>query len=222
MAKRKRILIIDDHPLFREGINSIIRDDENYEVLGQSGSGNEGLKLALKLKPDIIISDISLPELNGIQITQEIKKQEPEIKVLILSMHTKIDYILKAFRAGASGYLVKDSAGDSLINALETILKGEFFVDQSISKETLVRLLASPTEEDRIIDPAYETLTAREKEILKHLAEGLSVKEISVKLFISAKTAENHRASIMKKLNIHSPLELVKYAIKVGLINLEN
>lgn len=222
MAKKKRILIIDDHPLFREGINSIIKDDGNYEVLGQAGSGSEGIKLALKLKPDVIISDISIPDMNGILITQEVKKLIPEAKVLILSMHTKIDYILKAFRAGASGYLVKDSAGDSLMSALETIFSGEIFVDQSISKETLVRLLTSPNEENRVVDIAYETLTAREKEVLKLLAEGFSAKEISAKLFISAKTAENHRASIMKKLNIHSPLELVKFAIKLDLINLEN
>lgn len=221
MAQRKNIVIVDDHPLFREGLKSIIGRNTAYSVVGEAKNGREGLRIALKLKPDLVLIDISLPDKSGIQLTREIRDQLPETRVLIISMHSKIDYIAEAFQAGATGYVVKESASNGLLKALEAVIGGDYFLDSSLSHAVVESLLNIPIKEARIRDDEYGSLTPREQEIMRLLAEGLSAKEIAAKLFISPKTVENHRSNIMNKLGLHSAIELIRYAARLGLIDVD-
>jgi len=221
MAKRKSILIIDDHPLFREGLKSIIGRDSRFEVVGEAGNGREGSRRARELKPDLVMVDISLPDQSGIELTREIRTALPETCVLIVSMHSKIDYIAEAFQAGATGYVVKESASERLLHALEYVSRGEYFLDSSVSQEVVKKLMESPAREAKITNAVYGTLTPREQEVMRLLAEGLSAKQVAEKLFISPKTVENHRSNIMSKLGLHSTVELIRYAAKLGLIDVD-
>ena len=221
MTPQKSILIIDDHPLFREGLKAIIGSDGRYAVIGEAGSGNTGLQMARKLKPDLILLDLSLPDQNGLQLIREIRHILPATRVIIVSMHTKIDYIAEAFQAGASGYVVKESASERLLYALEYVSKGDYFLDSSVSRQVVKKLIESPLKAEKISDAAYGSLTSREQEILRLLAEGFSSKEIADKLSISPKTVENHRANLMNKLDLHSIHELVRYAARLGLIDVD-
>jgi DNA-binding NarL/FixJ family response regulator len=165
--------------------------------------------------------DLSLPDMSGIQLTRNLLAKWPQIKVIIVTMHSKVDYIAEAFQAGATGFVVKESAAEGLLKGIETVLKGNHFLDSAVSSQVVETLKKLPGKETKINDTLYATLTAREQEILRLLAEGLSPKEIGQKLFISPKTVENHRANIMNKLDLHSTLELVRYAAKLGLIDVE-
>ena len=221
MHEKKSILIIDDHPLFREGLKAIINNTSKFNVIGEAGNGFKGIQQAKKLKPDIIILDISLPDQSGIQVAQEIRKLLPEIKILVVSMHSKIDYIKEVFLAGATGYVVKDSASERLVDGLDHVSKGRFYLDSPVSKEVIEQLLKTPVKGAKITDSDYGTLTPREQEIMRLVAEGLSTKKIAESVFISPKTVENHRANIMKKLGLNSTIELIRYAVKIGLIDVD-
>lgn len=221
MPQTKGILIIDDHPLFREGLKAIIGRDQRFNVVGEAGNGREGLEMAKQLKPDLVLVDISLPDKSGIELMREIQALQSKSQVLVVSVHSKIDYITEAFRVGAKGYIIKESATDRLLQGLEMVGRGEYFLDCSLSHKVLQELIESPREEAKITDAAYGTLTSREQEVLRLLAEGLSTREISDKLFISPKTVENHRANIMKKLDLHSIFELVRFAVRIGLIDID-
>ncbi len=221
MAKKKSILIIDDHPLFREGLKAIIGRDAHFDVVGEAGNGREGLRIAKRLEPDLVLVDISLPDQSGIQLTREIRTLLADTRVLIVSMHSKIDYIAEAFQAGATGYVIKESASERLIKGLEYVSRGDYFLDSSVSQQVVKRLMDSPTKDEKITDVAYGNLTPREQEVMRLLAEGLSRKEIGEKLFISPKTVENHRTNIMNKLDLHNTIELIRYAARLGLIDVD-
>ncbi len=221
MEHRKSVLIIDDHPLFREGLKVIIGRDRRFEVVGEAGKGREGLRLAKKLRPDLALVDISLPDQNGIDLSREIRSLMPEVRIMIISMHSKIDYIAESFRAGATGYLVKESAAMGLIKGLEAVSRGEYFLDSSLSREVVEKLIEFPPKEKSINDVSYNSLTPREQEVMRLLAEGLSRKEIAEKLFISPKTVENHRTNIMNKLDLHNSMDLVRFAARLGLIDVD-
>jgi DNA-binding NarL/FixJ family response regulator len=220
LVTKKTIVIIDDHPLFREGIKAIIARDAQFEVVGEAGDGTEGLRLAKKFSPDFFVIDLSLPDKNGISLLRDIKEFLPKSHVIIVSMHSKIRYIAEAFQAGAAGYVVKESASDRLLEGLHAIGKGEYFLDSSISPQVVKKLIEAPTKA-KITDSAYSALSSREQEVMRLVVEGISKKEIAKMLFISIKTVENHRTNIMKKLGFHSTMDLIRYAAKLGLINLD-
>ncbi len=221
MAEQKSIIIIDDHPLFREGLKTIISRDDRFKVIGEAGSGHEGLEITKRLKPDLVIVDISLPDQSGIQLTRDLRRLFSETKILIVSMHSKIDYIAEAFQAGATGYVVKESASERLLQGLKSVVKGDYYLDSSVSHAVVENLMKSPLKAAKITDADYASLTPREQEVMRFLAEGLSSKAVAEKLFISPKTVENHRANIMNKLGLHSTIELVRYAAKLGLIDVD-
>ena len=221
MSPKKRIIIVDDHPLFREGLKAILARNQKYEVIGETGTARQGLQMAKELKPDLMLLDISLPDQNGIELVHDILKFIPKLRVLIISVHSKIDYIVRAFQAGATGYLVKESAADKLLEGIDTVLKGDFFMDTSVSQQVVKKLVGLPATEKMGSDSEYDALTPREQEIMTLLAEGLSIQQVADKLFISPKTAENHRSNIMRKLNLNSTIELVRYAAKLGLIDID-
>ena len=185
MAEQKSIIIIDDHPLFREGLKSIIGRDAQFKVIGEAGNGHEGFGMAKKLKPDLVVVDISLPDQSGIQLTRDLRGLLSETKILIVSMHSKIDYIAEAFQAGATGYVVKESASERLLQGLESVAKGDYYLDSSVSHAVVENLMKSPLKAAKITDADYATLTPREQEVLRFLAEGLCSIAVAEKLFFS-------------------------------------
>jgi DNA-binding NarL/FixJ family response regulator len=221
MKRPVQILIVDDHPLFREGLKAIVKRDPSCEVVGEAGDGAEGLRAARATRPDVAVVDISLPDVSGLELVKSIKTEIPSTRVLVLSMHSRIDYIAEAFQAGAAGYMVKESTSEGFLRAIEIIMKDRYFLDGSVSHEVVRRLIQGRDPTPRIVDDLYNSLTPREQEILRLLAEGLTAKEIAAKLYISPKTAENHRSRIMGKLGVHSMIELLRYAARIGLVDLD-
>jgi two-component system, NarL family, response regulator NreC len=212
-----RILLGDDHTLVRQGIRKIIEERKSWTVVGEAADGRELVRLALAETPDLIIMDVAMPTLNGIEATRQILRKLPRARILMLSMHADEAYIIQALQAGARGYLLKDSADVELVRAVAAIADGKSFFSPSVAAVMLddyVRHLA----EKGIVD-RYETLSEREREVLQLVAEGHSNKEAASRLSISAATVETHRAHVLQKLDLHNTAELVLYAVRKGIIS---
>jgi len=215
----KRLLIVDDHPLFREGLKAILRRDPSFAVAGEAGSYAEALRTAKACRPDLAVLDISLPDRSGIQLARELLQMLPDLGILMVSMHAKVDYVAEAMKVGALGYLTKDAATDNLLSGLRAVAAGQPWLDPTLSVEISRSLLArTPRGEEESLS-AYDSLTPREREVMRLVVEGLSNKEVAVALEISVKTAEHHRGSLMRKLGMQNSVELVRYAAKLGLID---
>lgn len=210
-----RILIADDHQLLRAGLRSLL-EEQGFEVVGESENGRGAVNLARKLKPDALIIDINMPILNGIEATRLLRKQAPQLKVVVLSMLSDSRSIFQALAAGASGYLLKDAAFEEMVMALKAALRGQMFLSPAIAHVVVQGALASA--------PASAgeccSISSREREVLQLVAEGRPTREIAAMLFISVKTVETHRKQIMDKLNVRSIAELTKYAVREGVTSL--
>jgi two-component system response regulator NreC len=215
--KKLRILLADDHTVMRTGLRALLERQLNLEVVGESENGRETVGLAASLRPDVVVMDVGMPVLNGIEATQMIVTQCPTVAVIILSMHADESYVMRALKAGARGYLLKDSAAADLIGAIHAISQGKSFFSPKVSRilaEDYVRVLKQKGAVD-----TYDLLTSREREILQLLAEGKANKEVATALNISPYTVETHRGHILQKLNLHNSAELVLYAVRKGIIS---
>ncbi|MFO7750228.1 MAG: response regulator transcription factor [Desulfobacteraceae bacterium] len=221
MDRKKSILIVDDHPLFREGIKIIIQGDGRYDVVGEAGTAGQGLKLARKRKPDLVVVDVSLPDTSGFDLIREMVESFSDLAILVLSMHSKVDYIVKAFQEGATGYITKDSAAEMLITGIEQTLKGEYFMDPCVSQQVVKKMAELPGKQSIHAVKNDDALTAREQEIMVLVTRGFSSRKIADQLFISPKTVQNHRSRIMKKLNAGNVIDLARQAAKLGLVDLD-
>lgn len=215
--KKLRILLADDHIVMRTGLRALLERQPNLEVVGESENGRETVALAASLRPDVVVMDVGMPVLNGIEATQTIVTQCPATAVVILSMHADESYVMRALKAGARGYLLKDSAAADLMGAIQAISQGKSFFSPKVSRilaEDYVRVLKQKGAVD-----TYDLLTSREREILQLLAEGKTNKEVATALNISPYTVETHRSHILQKLNLHNSAELVLYAVRKGIIS---
>ena len=206
-ARRIRVLVADDHTMVREGIIGILKGSDDIDVVGEAGDGAEATRKALETRPDVVVCDVSMPRLNGLEAARRIRETLPETRVLILTMHDDEEYVLKTVRAGASGYLVKDGAASQLIAGIRALAEGKSYFGS--------RARANPAEVSaKEPDDPYERLTDREREVFQLVVEGRSNAEIAPILAISPKTVDNHRTRLMEKLRIHSTAELVRYAAR--------
>ncbi len=209
-----RVLIADDHAIVRHGLSRSIQQQEDMEVVGQAGDGHATVELARELNPNVILMDVSMPNLNGIEATRAIRRDSPGTRVIALSMHSAKRYVREMFRAGASGYLLKDCEFDELIQTIRRIAEGQTYVSPTISRVVVENCMHDAPEEK---GNAFSVLTQREREVLQLMAEGNSTKQIAMRLYISPKTVEAHRLRIMNKLDIDNVALLTKYAIQEGL-----
>jgi DNA-binding NarL/FixJ family response regulator len=219
MGQKVRIVIAEDHTILREGLRSLLSSDPNFEIVGEAEDGREAIRCVEKLKPDLILTDLSMPRMNGMEAIKEIRRVSPVTKILVLTVHKTEEYILATFRAGANGYLLKDSTHAELVMAVKKVLSGKQYISPEISAKVIEGYLEG--KKTLKSQTSWETLTQREREILKLIAEGYKNKEIADDLCISVKTVEKHRANLMEKLNLHNVQALTTYAIEEGLVSRE-
>src|SRR5262245_29110418 len=212
-----RILLADDHTLVREGLRKILETQRGWDVVGEAADGRQAVQQTLELKPDLVVLDLAMPLLGGVDAIQQIVKRLPSTRVLVLSMHNDEGYVTRALRAGAHGYLLKDSAGSELLRAVTALTQNKSFFSPAVSRVMLdgyVRQLA-----ERGITDRYDTLSVREREVFQLIAEGRVNKDIAEILHLSPNTVETHRARIMEKLDLHSAVEIALYAVRKGIIS---
>jgi DNA-binding NarL/FixJ family response regulator len=207
-----KILVADDHTLVRAGLTSLIARLPEMEVVGEAADGRQALRMVRDLQPDMVLMDIAMPGLNGLEAAERIHGIHPQTKIIILSMHASEEYVAQALKAGASGYLLKDAATSELEMALKSVAAGQFYLSPAISRQVVDNFLrGGPT--------GVELLTPRQREILQLIAEGKSTRDIAETLHLSVKTVETHRAQLMERLDIHDVAGLIRYALKKGLIS---
>lgn len=214
-----RVVLADDHAVVRDGLRALLDAQPDIEVVGDAGSGVEAIKLVAKLQPHVVVMDIAMPELNGILASQEIMQLQPKTKIIILSMHSTSEHITRALQAGACGYLLKESAGSEVVDAVRTVQADQFFLSQKILEKVLINIGAQD-QASRMQNP-LDRLSPREREVLQLVVEGRSNVVIGNLLSLSTKTVETYRSRLMKKLGINNMPDLVKFAIKHGIIVLE-
>ncbi len=210
-----RILIVDDHAILRDGIRALLNLYDDIEIVGEASEGNEAIEKARELVPDVVVMDIAMPGMDGLEATRRIIKKNPTVKILVLTQYNNKEYILSAIKAGAAGYVPKRALGSELVSAIRAIYRGDSFLYPSAATALIQDYLHQVEEEP------YDRLTGREREILKLIAEGHTSREIADMLFISLKTVLGHRAKIMEKLDIHNRTELIKYAMRKGLVSMD-
>ena len=215
MKSRIKLLLVDDHPVVRRGISSCLARQEHLTIVGEAADGLEAVRKAKELSPDIILMDIDMPQMNGLAVTEVLRRELPMVKVLILSMHSNTDYVLRIIQSGARGYVLKEASTEELVRAIETVESGEAFFSPDVARVALNQFVRGPG-----TGPNASQLTNREREVLVQIAEGLSNKEIASHLGVGVRTVETHRERIMRKLDIHSVAGLTKFAISKGLISL--
>jgi two-component system response regulator NreC len=211
-----RIIVADDHAVMRRGLRLILEQQKDFEVLGEANDGREAIGMVESLKPDVAVLDITMPNLNGIEAARQISAKHPRVAIIILSMHADEGYVLRALKAGARGYLLKESPEGDFIQAVRAVSEGKAFFSPAVSRmlvEDYVRQL-----QDKDIEDSYELLTSREREILQLIAEGKSNKDVANMLNLSPYTVETHRSNILEKLSLHSVPELILYAVRKGVI----
>ena len=211
---KTRILICDDHTLFVEGIKAILRNESSLEIVGEAHNGRQAVELVKELRPDLILMDVSMPDMNGFDATRRVHEFDPAVRVLILTMHEEEELVARCLEAGAVGYIIKDAPASQLVYAIEMVQKGERYLSPVVLKkvvESYVKNTSRP-------QTRYDRLSPREREVLKLLAEGLSVKQIATHLNLSVKTVDAHKTNLMKKIDVHDRAELIKYAIQQKLI----
>jgi two-component system response regulator NreC len=216
--KKIRVLLAEDHTIVRQGIAAVLGAESDMDVVGEASNGLEAIELAKNLGPDVILMDIGMRQLNGLEATREIKRLFPSIKVLVLTMYDNEEWIFQILKAGASGYLIKDSAMTDLTSALRAVYQGDSYLSPSISKRVIEEYIRKAESGEK--KGVEDLLSGREREILQLIAEGNSIPQISNLLCISKKTVEAHKTHIMEKLNIHDKVGLIKYAIRTGLTKL--
>jgi len=215
VKKRIKVLLADDHPVVRKGIASCLGRHQHLEIVGEASDGLEAIRKAKELVPDIILMDIDMPQMNGLAVSEMLRKEMPQVKVLILSMHSNTEYVLRILESGARGYVLKEASPEELVKAIETVQAGESFFSQDVARVALNQFVRGNGD-----GPHSTLLTKREREVLIQIAEGLSNKEIASRLGVGVRTVETHRERIMRKLNIHSVAGLTKFAIAKGLVSI--
>lgn len=210
-----KILVVDDHTIMREGIRALLSINEDFEIVGEASEGRGALEQVRELMPDVVVMDIAMPGMDGLEATRRIRKKNPAVKVLILTQYDNKEYILSAIKAGASGYVPKRALGSELVLAIRAVYKGDSFLYPSVAA-ALIDEYRQQAEGD-----PYDRLTAREREVLKLIADGHTSREIAGMLFISVKTVQGHRMKVMGKLKLHNRTELIKYAMRKGLVSLD-
>jgi two-component system response regulator NreC len=212
-----RILLADDHTVMRAGLRLLLERHEDFEVVGEAADGRQAVEIATELKPAVVVMDIAMPQLNGVEAARQILNRDPDTAIVMLSMHSDESYVLRSLKAGARAYLLKDSAEADLVSAIQAIIEGKSFFSpgvRALLKEDYIHRLAKFGADD-----TYELLTAREREVLQLVAEGRSNKEVAALLNLSLYTVETHRTHILQKLNLHSVPDLILYAVRKGIIS---
>ena len=219
MGQKVRIVIAEDHTILREGLKSLLSSNPDFEIIGEAEDGREAIRCVEKFKPDLILMDLSMPRINGLDAIKEIKKRFSETKILVLTVHKTEEYILATLKSGADGYILKDSTHAELVLAVKNVLSGKHYISPGISEKVIEGYLEG--KKTLKTKSSWETLTQREREILKLIAEGYKNKEIGNYLCISPKTVEKHRANLMEKLDLHNVQALTAFAIEKGLVTKE-
>ncbi len=214
-----RLLVADDHTLIRQGIVGLLGAQPDMEVIGEAGSGEEAVRKTIRTSPDIILMDIGMPGINGLDATREIKQRAPKVRVLILTMHDREDYLFQALRAGAAGYVLKGADIQDLLSAIRSVYRGEVYLYPTMTKKLLADYLRRVESGEDLVE--YDSLTDREREVLRLIAQGKTLPEIAQHLYLSPHTVQTHRDHIMKKLDLHNKAALIKYAIRKGLVDTE-
>ena len=215
---KTRIVLADDHPVVRHGVRSLLQSDPEFTVVGEASDGIETVQLVEKLSPDVLVVDLMIPGLNGLEITRQVRQRSPMTRVIILSMHANEPYVLEALKNGAAGYVLKDSSGTDLIQAVRMVATGQRYLSPPLSERAVEAYMMKSQESSF---DAYDGLTDGEREVLQLAAEGLSNPDIAGRLSISPRTVETHRANLMRKLSLKTQTDLIRYALKRGILPME-